>query len=96
MDVFVVACREGEEKNPAEEFNMEAGLYIEQLQDQVHSVKRVLKGNSTSKTDRVRLIQEAKNVLYAHHNRESLLTRIDILTEAIAHRYIIREIFNSI
>ena len=90
LDVLVVPCRtEEEEESPPEKYNIKAGVYIEQVQSYVHSVKLVMKENSTSKTSErmtVRSFQQAKYVSQAHQNRESMLTRVDTLTEAIEHR----------
>ena len=86
LEVYVVLCKD-EEESPTEKYNMEAGVYIEQLTDDVHSVRLFMKGDSkTLKTEKVRLFQEAKYVFQAHQNRESVLTRVDILTKAIEHR----------
>ena len=91
LDVLVVPCRtDEEEESPPEKYNIKAGVYIERVQSHVHSVKLGMKENSTSKTSErmtVRMFQLAKYVSQAHLNRESMLTRVDILTEAIEHRY---------
>ena len=85
LEVFVVPCRDDEEI-PPEKYNIKAGVYIERLQDRIHSVKLIVKENSTSKTEKVRLFLEAKYVSQAHLNLESMLTRVDLLTMAIEHR----------
>ena len=87
LDMFVVLCREDEE-SPTEKYNLKAGVYIEKLQGhQVHSVKLFIKGDQkTLKTEKVRLFQNAKYVSQAHRNTESMLTCVDILTEAIGDR----------